>query len=156
MNPDKSQLAGAAPALEENPRTVRLTFLPENRTVEFELDSLPYWDHGKPQSILDIALNFRVALEHACGGNCACTTCHVWVKQGAELLAAIEDEEGDRLDLAADVQLNSRLACQAQIIAAGEIVVEIPTWNRNYVSEKSTAKAERRRGVESEKLEAKG
>ncbi len=115
--------------------TVRLTFLPEDRTVEFELGSLPYWDHGKPQSILDVALHFRVPLEHACGGNCACTTCHVWVKQGADLLSPIEDDEADRLDMAADLQLNSRLGCQAQITAPGEIVVEIPAWNRNYVAE---------------------
>ncbi len=116
-------------------RTVRLTFLPEDRTVEFELGSLPYWDHGKPQSILDVALHFRVPLEHACGGNCACTTCHVWVKKGADLLSPVEDDEADRLDLAADLQLSSRLGCQAQIVSPGEIVVEIPAWNRNYVAE---------------------
>ncbi len=120
---------------EADARLVRLTFLPENRTVEFVLDSLPYWDHGKPQSILDVALHFGVPLEHACGGNCACTTCHVWVKKGAELLSQPDDDEADRLDLAADLQLNSRLACQAQITAPGEIVVEVPLWNRNYVSE---------------------
>ena len=125
----------ANPQPAKDAKTVRLTFLPENRTVEFEFDSLPYWDHGKPQSILDIALNFRIPLEHACGGNCACTTCHVWVKKGAELLSPMDDDEADRLDLAADLQLDSRLGCQAQIAAPGEIVVEIPAWNRNYVSE---------------------
>ncbi len=125
----------AKPVPEPNPKLVRLTFLPENRTVAFEFGSLPYWDHGKPQSLLDVALHFRVPLEHACGGNCACTTCHVWIKQGAELLSPMDDDEADRLDMAADLQLNSRLGCQAQIIAPGEIVVEIPAWNRNYVSE---------------------
>jgi ferredoxin, 2Fe-2S len=111
--------------------TVRLTFLPENRTVEFELEKLPYAEHGKERSLLDISLNFGIHLEHACGGNCACTTCHVWVKQGAELLSEMDDDEADKLDSAADLQLNSRLGCQAQIVRAGEIVVEIPAWNRN-------------------------
>lgn len=113
-------------------RTVRLTFLPEGRTVEFDLDALPYCDHGKPQSILDIALNFGVVLEHACGGNCACTTCHVVVKQGEDLLSEMDDDEADKLDEAADLQLHSRLGCQCQIVRPGEVVVEVPSWNRNY------------------------
>jgi ferredoxin, 2Fe-2S len=117
------------------PNTVRLTFLPEGRTVEFEHGKLPYQEHGKPESILDVALNHGVFLDHACGGNCACTTCHVWVKKGAECLSEMDDDEADRLDMAADLQLNSRLGCQVQIAKPGEVVVEIPAWNRNYVSE---------------------
>ncbi len=116
-------------------KTVRITFLPENRTFEFEHGKLQYQDHGKPGSILDVALNFGLHLEHACGGNCACTTCHVVVKNGRELLSEMDDEEADRLDLAADLQLNSRLGCQTVIKKPGEVVVEIPAWNRNYVSE---------------------
>jgi 2Fe-2S ferredoxin len=113
----------------------KVTFLPENRTVEFELDKLPYQEHGKPLSFLDIALNFGIHLEHACGGNCACTTCHVVVKKGAECLNEMEDDEADRLDMAADLQLGSRLGCQAHFVRDGEVVIEIPSWNRNYVSE---------------------
>ena len=82
-----------------------------------------------------MALNFGISLDHACGGNCACTTCHVVVKKGKELLSEMDDDEADRLDMAADLQLNSRLGCQVQIEKPGEIVVEIPAWNRNYVSE---------------------
>jgi len=114
---------------------VRITFLPDNCTFEFEHGKLPYQGHGKPESILDVALNFGFHLEHACGGNCACTTCHVVVKRGAELLSEMDDAEADRLDMAADLQLNSRLGCQTVIEKPGEIVVEIPAWNRNYVSE---------------------
>lgn len=113
----------------------KVTFLPENRTVEFDLDKLPYSEHGKPKSFLDIALNFGIHLEHACGGNCACTTCHVVVKKGAEFLNEMEDDEADRLDMAADLQLGSRLGCQAHFVRDGEVVIEIPSWNRNYVSE---------------------
>ena len=115
--------------------TVRITFLPQNRTCEFECGKLSHEDHGRPGSILDIALNFGIRLEHACGGNCACTTCHVVVKKGQELLNGMDEDEADRLDMAADLQLNSRLGCQAVIERPGEIVVEIPSWNRNYVSE---------------------
>jgi 2Fe-2S ferredoxin len=115
-------------------KLVRVTFLPEGRTVEFEFGALPYEHHGKPMSILDVAQNFGVFLDHACGGVCACTTCHVWAKEG-EGLSEAGDDELDRLDMAADQQLNSRLGCQAVITKPGNYVVEIPKWNRNYVSE---------------------
>lgn len=113
----------------------KVTFLSHNKTVEFDPATLPYSRHGKPASVLDVALNFGVPLEHACGGVCACTTCHVWVRQGAENLSAAEDDELDRLDMAADLELCSRLGCQA--VVEGDITVEIPPWNRNYVSEES-------------------
>ena len=118
-----------------NEEVPKVTFLPIGKTVEFESGNLPYKGHGKPESLLDIALNFGIHLEHACGGNCACTTCHIWVKEGAENLSQMDDDEADRLDMAADLQLNSRLGCQAQITKPGKVVVEIPAWNRNYISE---------------------
>lgn len=111
----------------------KVTFLPENKTVEFESGKLPYSDHGKPESILDVALNNDVDLEHACGGSCACTTCHVIVKEGDDNLSEAEDDELDRLDMAAGLTLHSRLGCQA--IVQGDVTVEIPAWNRNYISE---------------------
>jgi 2Fe-2S ferredoxin len=117
------------------PNMVRLTFMPSGQSVEFEAGKLPYQEHGKPQSILDVAINCGLHLEHACGGNCACTTCHVVVKKGKELLSECSEEEADRLDTAADLQLNSRLGCQAVIEKPGEVVVEIPSWNRNYIKE---------------------
>ena len=117
------------------PNTVRVTFQPANKTFEFENGELPYADHGKPQSLLDVALANDFFLDHACGGNCACTTCHVIVHKGEELLSEMEDDEADKLDLAAGLTLHSRLGCQAVITKPGELVVEIPEWNRNYVSE---------------------
>ncbi len=116
-------------------KLVRVTFMPEGKTVEFEFGSLPWDHHGKPMSFLDVAENFGVFLDHACGGACACTTCHLWVKSGSEGLSEPDDEELDRMETAADVQLNSRLGCQAVIKKPGTYVVEIPSWNRNYVSE---------------------
>jgi ferredoxin, 2Fe-2S len=103
------------------------------RTVEFESGELPYSDHGKPESILDVCMHFGIPLEHACGGFCACTTCHVIVKQGEENLSEAEDDELDRLELAPGLTPHSRLGCQA--IVKGDVLVEVPSWNRNYVSE---------------------
>lgn len=111
----------------------KVTFQPANVTVEYELGKLPYKDHGKPGSLLDVALNFGIPIEHACGGNSACTTCHIIVKKGEDRLSPMEDDEADRLDMAAGLTLHSRLACQC--VVAGDAVVEIPAWNRNYVSE---------------------
>ena len=61
-------------------KLVRVTFLPEGTTVEFEFGTMPYDHHGKPMSFLDVAENFGIFLDHACGGVCACTTCHLWIK----------------------------------------------------------------------------
>jgi ferredoxin, 2Fe-2S len=117
------------------PNMVRVTFLPEGRTVEFEYGTMPYDHHGKPMSFLDVAENFNIFLDHACGGACACTTCHILVKDGAAKISEAEEDELDRLDMAPGLQLNSRLGCQAIITGPGIYVVEIPSWNRNYVSE---------------------
>ena len=134
MSETKNSNSGGT-TTESGPNTVKLTFLPSGQTVEFESGKLEYQEHGKPQSILDVAMNFGIHLEHACGGSCACTTCHVVVKKGKELLNEASEEELDRLDQAADLQLESRLGCQTVIEKPGEVVVEIPAWNRNYVSE---------------------
>ncbi len=116
-------------------KLVRVTFQPEGRTVEFEFGTLPYDRHGKPMSFLDVAENYGIFLDHACGGVCACSTCHVLIKEGEKGLTPADDDELDRLDMAADQQLNSRLGCQAVITRPGDYVVEIPKWNRNYVAE---------------------
>ncbi len=135
MANEKDQTTGTATVEPLGENTVEVTFLPEGKTVTFEHDKLPYKDHGKKESLLDVAINNGIRLDHACGGNCACTTCHIWVKEGSENLSEMEDDEADRLDMAADLQLNSRLGCQAVITKPGKVVVEIPAWNRNYVSE---------------------
>lgn len=61
----------------------------------------------------------------ACGGVCACSTCHVYVEKGAELLSEASEDEEDILDKAFDVRLNSRLGCQAKIQRDGLVVVRI-------------------------------
>jgi ferredoxin, 2Fe-2S len=111
----------------------KVTFVNTGQTVEFESGTLPYHEHGKPESLLDVAMNFGIQLDHACGGSCACTTCHVVVKAGDDNLSAPEDDELDRLDMAPGLTLHSRLGCQA--VVTGDVTVEIPSWNINYVSE---------------------
>lgn len=108
-----------------------MTFLPANLSFEFDPDRPPSGGHGKPGSLLDLALHHGLAIEHACGGNCACTTCHVIVKEGEASLSPMGDEEADRLEMAASLTLHSRLGCQA--VPRGDVVVEIPGWNRNYL-----------------------
>jgi 2Fe-2S ferredoxin len=120
---------------------VRVTFRPENKTVEFPFGSLPYEGHGEPMSLLDVAENYNIFLDHACGGVCACTTCHLHVTEGAGGLSEPEEKELDRMDLAPGLQLNSRLGCQAIIEKPGTYVVEIPAWNKNYVQEGKPAAA---------------
>ncbi|WP_437315423.1 MULTISPECIES: 2Fe-2S iron-sulfur cluster-binding protein [unclassified Sorangium] len=61
----------------------------------------------------------------ACGGVCACSTCHVYVTKGRELLSEAEEDEEDILDKAFDVRSSSRLGCQAKILRDGEIEAEI-------------------------------
>src|SRR6202012_5297346 len=91
---------------------VRVTFLPEGRTVEFPFDTLPYEGHGEPMSFLDVAENYHIFLDDGGGGVCGCTTCHIWVKEGAQGISEAEDKELDRMETAADIQLNSRLGGQ--------------------------------------------
>jgi 2Fe-2S ferredoxin len=104
--------------------THRVTFLPLNKTIEVDDSRYPLADHGKPGSVLDIALANGIELEHNCGGSCACTTCHVIVREGAENLSEMAEDEEDRLDMAEGLTIHSRLGCQA--VVHGDVVVEIP------------------------------
>jgi 2Fe-2S ferredoxin len=76
-------------------------------------------------SLLEAARKVEAPEGSACGGVCACSTCHVYVTRGKELLSDAEEEEEDILDKAFDVRLSSRLGCQAKIVADGEIEAEI-------------------------------
>ncbi len=102
-----------------------------------------FHDHGEfsaklGETILEIALRNEVDLDHACGGVCACSTCHVRIKQGADCLSESSEEEEDQLDEARDLGLDSRLGCQARIErmpANGCIELRIPAWNANLARE---------------------
>jgi ferredoxin len=76
-------------------------------------------------SILDAATKAGAPVGSACGGACACSSCHIHVTTGVELLSAQSSEEADILDKAFDVRASSRLACQARVVGEGTIEVEI-------------------------------
>jgi len=92
----------------------KITFLNTNQTFDVKAG----------ESILEVAIHYDVPLAHACGGFCACTTCHVHVKAGLENLTPMEDDEGERIERAAsNVTPQSRLGCQSRI--KGDVTVEI-------------------------------
>ena len=116
-------------------RAYTVTFLPEDVKVEVDPAKLPYGRDGLPGSLLDIALAHGVDLDHACGGVCACSTCHVIVRKGLESCSEATEDEEDQLDQAPGLELQSRLACQCVPDGTQDLVVELPGWNRNLVHE---------------------
>ena len=90
---------------------------------------------GKGEHLLELAMEHGINIEHACGGVCACSTCHIYVEKGMDQLSEATEAEEDRVEEAPGLQRNSRLACQCEIIGEGEIVVRVPSWNRNAVKE---------------------
>ena len=85
-------------------------------------------------TICDAALTHGIEIEHACEKSCACTTCHVYVREGGESLNEAQEEEDDLLDKAWGLDPDSRLSCQA-VVADQDLVVEIPKYTINMVSE---------------------
>jgi 2Fe-2S ferredoxin len=77
------------------------------------------------ESICDTLLNNHIDIEHACDQVCACTTCHVIVREGLKSLNPSSDQEDDMLDKAWGLEPNSRLSCQA-VIGTEDLVIEIP------------------------------
>lgn len=90
------------------------------------------------ESILHAALEQGLELDHACGGVCACSTCHVKITKNADCFSEASEDELDQLDEARDVSLESRLGCQAKLLrvpASGAVEIAIPTWNVNAIRE---------------------
>lgn len=86
------------------------------------------------ETVLDIALKNHIHIEHACEKSCACTTCHVIVREGFDSLEESDELEDDMLDKAWGLEPESRLGCQASV-ADEDLVVEIPKYTVNIVSE---------------------
>ncbi|MDN7124429.1 ISC system 2Fe-2S type ferredoxin [Pseudidiomarina terrestris] len=86
------------------------------------------------ETVLDVALRNGIGIEHACEKVCACTTCHVYVREGYDSLAEINDDEDDMLDKAWGLDPDSRLSCQARLNGE-DLVVEIPKYTVNMVKE---------------------
>jgi 2Fe-2S ferredoxin len=122
--------------LPTKPYTV--TFVKPDKTqqvVQVNPDNIPYGPTGLPGSILDIAMGAGVDLEHVCGGVCACSTCHVVVKQGLETCNEGTDDEFDQLEEAPALTLQSRLGCQCVPNGTKDVVIEIPAVNKNLAKE---------------------
>ena len=86
------------------------------------------------ESILDAALRNSIPIEHACEKSCACTTCHVIVREGFDSLEEASENEEDYLDKAWGLEPESRLSCQARV-AEEDLLIEIPKYTINMVSE---------------------
>lgn len=89
---------------------------------------------GAGTSICEALLDNGIKIEHACDMSCACTTCHVIVREGFGSLGEMDESEEDLLDRAWGLEPNSRLSCQA-IVAQQDLVVEIPRYSINHAKE---------------------
>ncbi len=98
---------------------------PEGRVIEAE----------SGVSVCDAALKEGIEIEHACEKSCACTTCHIIVREGFGSMEEADDLEEDMLDKAWGLEPESRLSCQS-IIGDEDLVVEIPKYTINQVSER--------------------
>lgn len=85
-------------------------------------------------TICDAALQNGIEIEHACEKSCACTTCHVYIREGMDSLNENSDDEDDMLDKAWGLEPDSRLSCQA-VVGDEDLVIEIPKYTINMVSE---------------------
>ena len=85
-------------------------------------------------SICDALLNHGIPIEHACEMSCACTTCHVVVRQGFDSLGEADEIEEDMLDKAWGLEATSRLSCQA-ILSDDDVTIEIPKYTLNHARE---------------------
>lgn len=86
------------------------------------------------ETVLDVALRNGIGIEHACEKSCACTTCHIVIREGFDSLSESDELEDDMLDKAWGLEPESRLGCQATV-ADVDLVVEIPKYTINLASE---------------------
>jgi ferredoxin, 2Fe-2S len=84
--------------------------------------------------LCDALLRNSIALEHACEKSCACSTCHVIVRQGFDTLPPASDDEEDQLDRAWGAEAHSRLACQV-VLRTDDLVLELPRYTVNLARE---------------------
>ncbi len=85
-------------------------------------------------SVCDALLEHEIEIEHACEKSCACTTCHVVVREGFASLNEAEEKEEDLLDMAWGLEATSRLSCQA-LVGTEDLVIEIPKYTINHARE---------------------
>ncbi len=88
----------------------------------------------KGESVCDALLRHHIDIDHACEKSCACTTCHVVIREGFDSLSEADELEEDYLDKAWGLEPESRLSCQA-LVADEDLVVEIPKYTINHARE---------------------
>jgi 2Fe-2S ferredoxin len=91
-------------------------------------------DATEGMSILDTLLEHGIEIEHACEKSCACTTCHVVVREGFDSLDEAQEKEEDMLDKAWGLEATSRLSCQTKV-RDSDLAIEIPKYTINYARE---------------------
>jgi 2Fe-2S ferredoxin len=91
-------------------------------------------DAAVGETLCNILLEHGIEIEHACEKSCACTTCHVVLREGFDALEPAEEKEEDMLDKAWGLEATSRLSCQARMTEA-DLVIEIPKYTINYERE---------------------
>ena len=137
-------MAGVNPYIERLPvnrptKPYTVTFIDEatgeKKTYRMDPATFPFGEIGLDGSLLAIAQEAGVELNHSCGGVCACSTCHVYVKDGGKSCPAASEDEEDMLDEAPAVTTESRLSCQCVPDGSTDVVVVVPKWNRNQVKE---------------------
>ena len=134
VNPYIQKVAAAKAA-----KPFKVTFVDEETgtTTDVPVDPATFsFGHiGQDGSLLDIATEAGVDINHTCGGVCACSTCHVYVTRGLESCSPATEDEEDQLDKAPALTTESRLSCQCVPDGTTDLVVRIPKWNRNQVKE---------------------
>lgn len=121
--------------MREEKKPYTITFLPANKVIEVDPKDIPTSGTGLPGSVLDIALASDIDIDHACGGVCACSTCHVIVEEGLSSCNEATEDEDDQLEEAPGLTPRSRLACQCVPNGTQNLKVFIPNWNRNLARE---------------------
>jgi len=141
---EDSRMGGVNPYV-KNPdaprptKPFRVTFIDEetstSKTYLMDPALFPYGHIGRDGSLLAIAEEAGVQINHSCGGVCACSTCHVYVTLGLKNCTPATEDEEDMLDEAPALTSESRLSCQCIPNGTEDVVVVIPKWNRNQVQE---------------------
>lgn len=137
-------MAGVNPYIKKAPlnrptKPYTVTFVDEatgeKKTYRMDPATFPFGHIGRDGSLLAIAEEAGVEINHSCGGVCACSTCHVYIQAGAKSCSPATEDEEDELDAAPALTPESRLSCQCVPDGSADVVVVIPKWNRNQVKE---------------------
>lgn len=129
MSADTTTPSAKAPETAAKP-TTRVTVKPHPDLCPEGLS----FDAKQGRRLVDALLEHGIAIEHACEKVCACATCHVHLREGAEFVNAADDEEEDQLDKAWGLDAQSRLSCCVKVKGPA-LVVELPRYTKNHARE---------------------